>query len=76
MAIQPQEIEYTRGRIKEAILKDRGHLSPADLIDNLRAAGVDEDHVRLVMWFLLDQQEIELDRDWKLVTPNGANGTS
>lgn len=74
MAIQPREIEYTRDRIKEAIANDRGQLSPANLIDNLRDAGVDEDHVRLVMWFLLDQHEIELDHAWKLVTPNGASG--
>ena len=41
-------------------------LSAPDLVEALRSLGIDEEAVRLAMWYLIDRGSIELTPDWRV----------
>lgn len=63
-------ILHAQDSVRSAVRGSRRTYSPADLLEKLRDGSADEDQLRIALWYLLDQQEIELTADWKLDIPD------
>jgi hypothetical protein len=58
------ELERTRSAILAAIPDMGDNTSPAALIEYLMKRGLPEEAVRAVLWYLIDEKELELTLDW------------
>ncbi len=73
MVSRAVEIESARSAILSAVPQLGGEPSPVSLIKYLVTKGTPEDLARTVLWYLIDQKELGLSRDWavRVLSENG-----